>query len=121
MKKYIWLVIVSGLCLGLFSCEDGEFYFDDEEGDEGYFDDEEEPYKDDLVEQEPEQVEVEEQPADSTPNPSLNSSDRLVEAYTLFVEDVMEESNIPGFAVAVIRGDEVIMARGFVPKWECFK
>ena len=34
MKKYIWLVIVSGLCLGLFSCEDGEFYFDDEEGDE---------------------------------------------------------------------------------------
>ncbi|MFK7804662.1 MAG: serine hydrolase domain-containing protein [Anaerolineae bacterium] len=110
MKKYIWFAVIFVLCFGLIACDDDDFYLDDEEG---FFEEEENDNEDELVD-EPEPVaEIEPESAMDSPAPSTNSSDRLVEAYTVFIEDQMEEHNIPGAAVALIRGDDVIMARGF--------
>ncbi|MFT7586946.1 MAG: CubicO group peptidase (beta-lactamase class C family) [Cellvibrionaceae bacterium] len=120
MSKSFLIVLAFGLCAGLFACANDEFYPDDEEGDGGYFEDVGEPNENDLSDEEPRPVEDEEELAvliapasDLSSSPNTTSSDRLVEAYTVFIEDAMQAKKIPGVAVAVIHGNDVIMARGF--------
>ncbi|MCA9959347.1 MAG: beta-lactamase family protein, partial [Anaerolineales bacterium] len=51
--------------------------------------------------------------AASSAEEAVTPGQSFAEDYTAFIEEVMAEENLPGTAVAVVRGDEIIFAEGF--------
>jgi len=49
----------------------------------------------------------------SSPQPEISEQSAIIDEYSKHIEEVMEEDGVPGAAVAIIKGDEIVFMEGF--------
>ncbi len=122
-KSLLLLFLLLFSALALSACMDDDEYYDDYDDaeysenydDEEYADDyDDEAYSDDYDDSEDSDEYADDEDSDmESASPSVTVQGDFAQGLSSFVTETMENENLPGAAVAIVQGDEIIFAEGF--------